>query len=127
MSLLAIDLWDKKCGIALEIGGICLPYDVVARTKLVDYLKKIVIEKGIIWIIVGLPYDLYGKDEKQLDKTKKFIGKLKDFFPKLQIDTIDERYSSFEAKNTTFAGEKDIIDDVSASIILESYIEKNTP
>jgi RNase H-fold protein (predicted Holliday junction resolvase) len=44
-----------------------------------------------------LPYDLYNIDHKQLDKTKKFIEKLKIIFPDLKIDSIDERFTSFEA------------------------------
>jgi RNase H-fold protein (predicted Holliday junction resolvase) len=34
---------------------------------------------------VGLPYDLYGKNLIQLDKTKKFIERLKDIFVNMEV------------------------------------------
>jgi RNase H-fold protein (predicted Holliday junction resolvase) len=37
-------------------------------------------------IVVGLPYDLYGKNLRQLDKTKAFIEKLKTIFPDKRIE-----------------------------------------
>jgi len=42
---------------------------------------------------------LYNTDLKQLNKTKKFIEKLKIIFPDIKIDTIDERFTTFEAEN----------------------------
>jgi len=46
-----------------------------------------------------MPYDLYNIDTKQVDKTKKFIEKLKNIFPNIKIDSVDERFTSFEANN----------------------------
>jgi len=69
---------------------------------------------------VGLPYDLYGKDRVQLEKTQKFIEKLKNIFPQKDIIGIDERFSTFEARFSQ-AGNKNV-DDISASIILDTYL-----
>lgn len=124
---LAIDLWDKRCWIAVTIEGIILPKDIVARTSLINVLKKYINDYKIKVIVVWLPYDLYNSNLKQLDKTKKFIEKLKLIFPNIKIDSIDERFTSFEAdsilktmwiKDTS--GQKDAI---SASLILESYLK----
>jgi RNase H-fold protein (predicted Holliday junction resolvase) len=70
-------------------------------------------------IIVWLPYDLYGKDTRQLDKTQKFIEKLWDIFPKKTIIGHDERFSSFQAS----AWFDDHRDDIAAQCILQSYID----
>jgi len=124
---LAIDLWDKRCWIAVTVEGIVMPKDIVPRTSLINALKKYISDYKIKVIVVWLPYDLYNIDHKQLDKTKKFIEKLKIIFPDLKIDSIDERFTSFEAdsilrtmwiKDTS--GQKDAI---SASLILESYLK----
>ncbi len=124
---LAIDLWDKRCWIAVTIEGIVIPKDIVARTSLINVLKKYINDYKIKVIVVWLPYDLYNSNLKQLDKTKKFIEKLKLIFPNIKIDSIDERFTSFEAdsilktmwiKDTS--GQKDAI---SASLILESYLK----
>jgi len=96
---LAIDLWDKKCWLAIELEWVIIPKAIVARVKLIQELKKLIQEYDIKTIVVWLPYDLYWKNLKQLEKTKKFIEKLKDIFKDIFIDSIDERFTSFEADN----------------------------
>jgi putative transcription antitermination factor YqgF len=75
-----------------------MPHEIVSRVELVRYLKKTLKERKIETIVIGLPYDLYNKDTKQLDKTKKFIKKLEDIFPDKKIAGHDERYTTFEAE-----------------------------
>ena len=125
---LSIDLWDKRCWIAVYIQGIVVPKAIVDRTKIIPELKKFIKAYDIKEIVVWLPYDLYGKKLKQLDKTKAFIEKLKDIFPNLLIKWEDERFTSIEAdnilsqswvKNTAWKK-----DDISAVLILESYLNK---
>ena len=119
MSYLAIDLWDKKVGLAISIEGICVPKSIVARTKLIDTLKKMRSEYNIITFVVGLPYDLYGIKTKQLEKTQKFIEKLKLIFPNSEVVWFDERFSTSEARRDN---EDKEVDDISASLILEWYL-----
>lgn len=124
---LAIDLWDKRCWIAISLEWIAIPKWIVARTKLVDCLKKYINDYSIKVIVVWLPYDLYNKNLKQLDKTKVFIEKLKIIFPKIKIDSIDERFTSFEADNLLrqmwIKDTKWKKDDIAACIILETYLK----
>ncbi len=126
---LAIDLWDKRCWIAIEIEWVVIPKWIIARPKIITELKSLIKKYSISVIVVWLPYDLYGKNLKQLDKTKKFIEKLKVIFSDIQIKTTDERFTSFEAdhvldsmwiKNKTWKK-----DDISAVLILESFLNKN--
>ncbi len=122
---LAIDLWDKRCGIATEIAGIAFPKETILRPKLMQTLKKYIQNNNITTIVVGLPYDLYGKNTKQLDKTKKFIDKLKIDFPDILVEWCDERYTSFEADQIWLQlWEKEKRDDVAAALILETYLEQ---
>lgn len=124
-----IDLWDKRCWISVYIQWIVLPKWIVERHLLVPQLKKLIKEYNITTIVVGLPYDLYWKDLKQLNKTKLFIEKLKNIFPNLKIDWIDERFTSFEADlvlTSMWIKDKNWNkDDISAVLILESYLKKN--
>ncbi len=123
-----IDLWDKRCWVAVYVQGIVLPKAIILRPKLVSELRKLVKEYSVEELVVGLPYDLYGKKLRQLDKTKVFIEKLKNIFPDKKIVGIDERFTSFEADNILDTiGIKDKQwqkDDISAALILESYINK---
>ncbi len=125
MSAIAIDLWEKKVGLAVEINNIAIPRKIVSRIDLVRELKDF-FKSNLNYntIIVWLPYDLYGKDTRQLDKTNKFIEKLKQIFVDKDIIWVDERYTTFEANfindNLWKKGWK--VDDVSASLILDSYL-----
>ncbi len=126
MTALAIDLWDKRCGIAVEIDWFSLAKDIVARTSIISEIKKYSKQYKCETLVVGLPYDLYWKNLKQLEKTKKFISKLEEIFPDKKIIWFDERFTSFEADNVLKEfGVKDthwLKDDISAQIILENYI-----
>ncbi len=123
MRYIWIDLWNKKVGIALETQGISIPKDIVPRTKIIQYLKKIIKDQDITHIIVGLPYDLYGIEKTQLIKTKDFIEKLSQIFPDLEIIGYDERFTTQEARRDAWKIEN--VDDISASLILESYLFEN--
>lgn len=119
MWILWIDLWAKRVGLAITRLNIAFPLKIVSRVHLMNEVKQLVREYDIETIVVWLPYDLYGKDTKQLERTKKFIEKLKDIFPCKHIVGHDERYSSFEAE----AVEEWHRDDIAAQIILQSYLD----
>ena len=127
MSSIWIDLWNKRCWIAVEVAGIAMPKNIVSRVSLINELKKIIKEYGSDTLVIWLPYDLFWKDFKQLDRTNKFIEKLKKIFPDMNIEWVDERFTSFEADRTlddlgqkNKKGQKDAI---SAALILESYLK----
>lgn len=124
---LSIDLWDKRCGIAIYMQWIVMPKDIVKREKLISQLDKYIKEYEIQTIIVGLPYDLYGKNLRQLQKTEKFIDKLSQIYSNIKVVGCDERFTSFEADQTlsllginSNRGNKD---DLAAASILESYLQ----
>jgi len=104
------------------------PKWIILRPKLINELKKMISEYNISVLVVWLPYDLYNKNLKQLDKTNVFIEKLKNIFPKLTIESIDERFTSFEAGNILdmvwVKNQKWKKDDISAALILESYLKQ---
>lgn len=115
---------------------IATPKEIVLRVDIIKILEKYFLEyTDIDKIIVWLPYDLYGKDLKQLNKTKEFIRELENKFwkksnikNKFEIIWIDERFTSFEADNTLrqFWKKENIWekDAISASLILETYLSK---
>lgn len=129
MSYLGIDLWNKTCWLAYTLEWIIFTLPQVERHKLVNELKKIIKEKNIEVIVVWLPYDLYGKDKRQLERTLDFIEKIKNIFPLVKIEWIDERFTTFESLNilSSFEKKENIVskkDSMSAFLILESYLEK---
>lgn len=128
MNYLWIDLWDKLCWISYTNSWIIFTLPSVKRVELVWSIKRLIKEKNISIIVVWLPYDLYGVNTKQLEKTLKFIDKIKIIFPDILIDSIDERFTTYESINIlNELWEKDKFskkDSLSAYLILDSYINK---
>ena len=127
MNYLSIDLWDKRCWLAYTNMWIIFMLPFVARVALIWELKKIIIQKEISKIIIWLPFDLYGKDLNQLNKTKKFISKLRNIFPNIEIIEIDERFTTFQSINILTQMWESIEqnkDSMSAYLILETYLNK---
>lgn len=129
MNYLWIDLWDKRCWLAYSNMWFIFTLPAVARFTLISELKKIIKEKNISKIVIWMPYDLYGKDLKQLNKTKSFVSKLKEILPNIEIIEIDERFTTFESISilTELGNKKDIQekkDSMSAYLILERYLTR---
>lgn len=118
MHIFCLDLWDKRVGTAYSVEGISCVWEVIARTQVFSYIRKYLQTQKIDTIVVGLPYDLYGKNIKQLEKTQRFLEKLQQSFPDIICVGHDERYSSFVASEYISWHR----DDIAAQVILESYL-----
>lgn len=128
MNYLAIDLGDKRCGIAYSNMDFVFPLPFINRVELIQKLKKIITQRNIETIVVWVPYDLYGKQEKQKNKTLDFIQKLKWVFPQINIQEVDERFTTIESisilQNLWSKNISDEKDSMSACLILETYLNK---
>ena len=77
-----------------------------------------------------MPVNMNGTKTERVEVTEKFIHKLKCKFPKIQIETIDERLTTVAAHRTMNFLEidgrkkKNIVDTISAVYILETYMRK---
>jgi RNase H-fold protein (predicted Holliday junction resolvase) len=68
---------------------------------------------------------LFGKNKKQLEKTQRFMEKLQEDFPDINVEWCDERFTSFEAEQIWLQlWEKEKRDDLAAALILETYLEQ---
>lgn len=124
-----VDLWDKRVGLAIETEWFVFAYWIVDRYKLVKELKKIISEKGITDIVVGLPYDLIGKKLERLNKTKEYILKLEWLFPEIKFHWFDERFTSFTAdlvldELNVKGDRRGMKDDISAREILDWFLRQ---
>ncbi|WP_343189921.1 Holliday junction resolvase RuvX [Buchnera aphidicola] len=132
--IMSFDYGTKNIGVAIgqkitNTGNILK--SVKIKKNFLDWKK---IEKIIkYWnpktIIVGLPLNMNGTEQKITKKTKNFAKKIKKKF-NLKVFLHDERLSTIEAKNILFSsGDKKLtknkIDSTAALIILESWLSKN--
>lgn len=119
--IIALDVGNKRVGIAKEINGVALPHKIIDRVKIVGELKKLSLHWRITAIIVGIPLVDWNFSE-QAKKINRFCEKLKTYFPTMRIETIDESYTTNIAR---MYSDRENVDDIAAQIILESYLSIN--
>jgi putative Holliday junction resolvase len=132
--ILAIDYGKARCGIAVtdDMQIIASGLDTVPTKELFVFLKKYFLENKVEQIVVGLPTDLKGNLNEVEVHILKFIEKFKSEFPNVEVHRFDERFTSKMAsffisqsgKTKKKREEKGLIDKVSATIILQNFLEQ---
>lgn len=131
--IIALDYGTVRVGIAVTDPGQIIATGLATvpakevMAFLTDYIKKEDVES----IVVGDPRHLDNTPAQNAKGTKLFIEALKKAFPNLPVYTIDERFTSRMAFQAMIDGglkkkdrrDKAMIDKVSATIILQSYME----
>lgn len=130
---MAIDYGKKRTGIAVtdDLKIIASGLDTVDTDKLILFLDKYFSENNVESIVVGLPTDLKGNISEVETDIQKFILEFKNKFPLLPIHRLDERFTSKMAsffisqsgKSRKERQNKALIDKVSATIVLQNYLE----
>ena len=131
--IIAIDYGMKRTGIAVtdELQIIATALDTIETSKLIPFLEKYFSENNIQEIVIGLPMRMHGEVGQLETEIQKFILKLKEKFPLIPIFRQDESFTSKMASQAIFQSgakkkkrqDKSLIDKVSATIILQSYME----
>lgn len=131
--ILAIDYGMKRTGIAVtdELQIIATALDTVETSKLFEFLGKYLSENNVQEIVVGLPMRMHGEVGQLETEIQKFITKFKKNHPTIPVFRQDESFTSKMASQAIFQSgakkkkrqDKSLIDKVSATIILQSYME----
>lgn len=134
--VIGIDFGTKRVGLAVTdpLQIIASPLETVRAHLVLDFLTKYCLEEDTDAFVVGMPRKLDNTDTDATQHVKGFIKRLKKKFPEKAIHLQDERFTSKEALNAMIEGgttkkyrrEKGNIDKVSATIILQSYLEKKS-
>jgi len=132
--ILSIDYGKARTGIAVtdDMQIIASGLTTVETPKLVDFLKKYFLENIVDEIVIGLPTDLKGNMSDIETEIQKFISAFEKDFPDKKINRLDERFTSKMAsffisqsgKSKKQRQEKGLIDKVSATIILQNFLEQ---
>lgn len=130
--ILGIDFGMKRTGIAItdENNIIASGLTTVPTRELMDFLIRTVKEKNVGILVLGEPKRLNMEDSHSSQNVRLFREALEKQFPALQIEMMDERFTSKMALESLIAGgvskkkrqQKELIDEVSATIILQSYM-----
>ena len=133
---LGIDFGTKKSGVSISDSNklISFPLETIETKNLQDYIIQLSIDENIEIIVIGKPLKLNNEIHDLEEEIFKFIKSLKIKLPNIQIERVDERFTSEISKQIILKSgvskknrrDKLIIDKISASLILESYlIQKN--
>ena len=132
--VLGIDYGLKRTGLAISdpLGIIASPLETIETKNLMNYLLDLNKKEKISIIVIGLPLNLKNKLFDIEENIKEFIQKVKTQLPEIQIERVDERFTSKIARNylniysvkQKIRRKKENLDKVSASLILQSYLER---
>ena len=130
--ILSIDYGKKRTGLAvtdpLQIiaGGLA----TVATSELFDYLKAYMAREQVELIVIGEPRQPNGEPSENLARVQQFVNRWRKAMPQVPIQYYDERYTSVLAHQVMLDGglkkkarqNKGLVDEISATIILEDYL-----
>lgn len=133
MVIIGLDIGKKRTGIAKSdsMGIVIKPYKTTLTENLIEELKSIDEELGIEKFVLGEPVNIEKGNNEAHDfviQSKKLI---ENSFDSIDIELIDERFTSREAQATLNSqgkkinqDNKELIDMYAAAIILEQYFNK---
>jgi putative holliday junction resolvase len=130
---MAIDYGTKRVGIAVTdplkiiANGLTTVHSKDIMSFLDDYFKK----ESVECVVVGDPKTLMNEASSSAQHVTGFVRKLKEKYPSLKIERIDERFTSQIAQQAMLMGglkkkdrqNKETVDMVSATLILQTYMQ----
>lgn len=130
--ILSIDYGRKRTGLAvtdplqLIAGGLA----TVATSELFDWLQAYIAREPVERIVIGEPRQPNGQPSENLERVRQFVNRWRKAVPQVPIDYYDERFTSVLAHQAMLAGglkkkarqDKALVDEISATIILEDYM-----
>ena len=131
--VLSIDYGVRRTGSAVTdplqtiAGGLA----TVSTPSLMDYLKAYVAREPVERFVVGLPKQTNGRDSENLPRVNQFVKQLQRVWPHIPVDMWDERYTSVLAHKAMLESgigrkarqNKALVDEISACIILQGWME----
>lgn len=134
--ILAIDYGSKRVGVALSdpLGMMAQPLDFIAfsgREKFFADLKKIIEEKGVRLLLLGLPKNMDGSLGPKAQECLELSEALKKEFG-LEVELADERLTTRQADNVMInelnlsrEKRKGLRDSMAAAILLQAYLDSH--
>ena len=129
----AIDYGRKRTGLAVSdtMQIIANGLTTVPTHELLDFIAGYVQKEPVERIIIGLPKQMNNEVSENMKYIEPFVRLLKKIIPEMPVEFVDERFTSVLAHRTMLeAGlkkkdrqNKALVDEISATIILQTYLE----
>lgn len=132
--ILAIDYGQKRTGIAvtddLQIIGSGLT--TIPSETVIAFLKDYFAKENVAKVLIGEPKQMNGQPSESAPIIEAFVVKFKAAFPEMQLERVDERFTSKMAFQTMIDSglkkkqrqNKALIDEISATIMLQDYLSR---
>ena len=130
--ILAIDFGEKRTGIAVtdELQIIASGLTTVSTKELLSFLENYTQKENVELFVVGEPKQMNNTKSQSEQHIQPFLDLLQKKIPHIPIQRVDERFTSKMAFQTMIDGglnkkqrrNKGLIDEISATIILQSYL-----
>jgi len=130
--ILAIDYGQKRTGIAVtdELQIIASGLTTVNTVDLISFLKEYISKNKVSLFVIGKPKQMNNTASESEALIIHFLKKLEKQIPQIPLLRVDERFTSKMAFQTMIDGglnkkkrqNKALIDEISATIILQSYL-----
>ncbi|GAB6958792.1 Holliday junction resolvase RuvX [Prevotella aurantiaca JCM 15754] len=131
--ILSVDYGKIRTGLAVTdpLQIIANGLVTVATSKLFDFLKDYIAKEEVERIVIGRPVQLNGQPSENLARVGQFVNRWKKEIPHIPIEYYDERFTSVLAQQAILASgvkkktrkeDKGLVDEISATIILQDYM-----
>ena len=131
--ILAIDYGRKRTATPVTdpMQIIANGLTTVSTHQLMDFLLNYIKQEPVERIIIGHPKQMNNEDSENMKNIIPFMNRLKKLLPDMPVELVDERFTSVLAHQAMLAGglkkkdrqNKALVDEISATIILQSYLE----
>ena len=131
--VLSIDYGKKRVGLAVTdpLQIIATRLTTVSAEEIWGFLSDYFARESVELVLIGYPMQLNNQPSEAIRYINPFLKKFQQIYPAMPIQQMDERFTSKMAFQTMIdAGvkkkdrqNKETIDGVSATIILQSYLE----
>ena len=132
--ILAIDYGQKRTGIAItdELQIIASGLTTIASETAIDFLKNYFEKENVCKVLIGEPKQMNGEPSQSTEIIELFVTKFKKAFPNMELIRVDERFTSKMAFQTMIDSglkkkqrqNKALIDEISATIMLQDYLSR---
>lgn len=131
--ILAIDYGTKRVGVAVTdpLGMIAGALATVETPRIFDFLNEYLTVNDCNRLVIGYPLTLRNEPAEVTREIDRFIERFASLYPYIEVIKYDERFTSKLAFDTILASgvgrrkrrDKAVIDRISATIILQNYLE----
>ncbi len=131
--ILSIDYGKKRTGLAVTdpLRIIANGLATIPTSDIFDYLTQYVTKESVDQLVIGKPIQPNGQPSENLTRVENFVNRWRKLHPEMPIDYYDERFTSVIAHQAMIAGgvkkktrreDKGLVDEISATIILQDYM-----